>query len=47
MGATGADIDAEEEPAGFREAYRILRVIPTVRTMWFSCRSSSAGCSAS
>ena len=36
MGATGADIDAEEEPAGFREAYRILRVIPTVRTMWFS-----------
>ena len=36
MGATGADIDAEEEPAGFREAYRILKVIPTVRTMWFS-----------
>ena len=36
MGATGADVDAEEEPAGFREAYRILKVIPTVRTMWFS-----------
>ena len=36
MGATGADIDAEEEPARFREAYRILKVIPTVRTMWFS-----------
>ena len=36
MGATGADLDAEEEPAGFREAYRILKVIPTVRTMWFS-----------
>src|SRR5687767_108829 len=36
MGATGADLDAEEEPAGFREAYRILKAIPTVRTMWFS-----------
>ena len=36
MGATGADIDAEEEPARFREAYRLLKVIPTVRTMWFS-----------
>ena len=36
MGATGADLDAEDEPAGFREAYRILKVIPTVRTMWFS-----------
>lgn len=36
MGATGADLEAEEEPAGFREAYRILKGIPTVRTMWFS-----------
>ena len=36
MGATGTDVDLEEEPAGFREAYRLLKAIPTVRTMWWS-----------
>ena len=36
MGVTGADLDVEEEPAGFRESWRILKVIPTVRTLWFS-----------
>jgi MFS family permease len=35
-GATGEDLDVEEETAGFREAWRILRAIPTVRTLWFS-----------
>ena len=36
MGVTGAELDAEEETAGFRESWRILRAIPTVRTLWFS-----------
>ena len=45
MGATGADLDAEEEPAGFREAYRILKVIPTCGRCGSRSRSSSAACS--
>ncbi len=36
MGVTGADLDVEEEAAGFRESWRLLKVIPTVRTLWAS-----------
>ena len=36
MGVTGDELDADEETAGFRESWRILAAIPTVRTLWFS-----------
>jgi MFS family permease len=36
MGVSGKDLDVEDEPAGFRESWRILAKIPTVRTLWFS-----------
>jgi len=36
MGVTGADLDVEDESAGFRESWRILARIQTVRTLWFS-----------
>lgn len=36
MGATGADLEVEEEPEGFREAWRTLKAIPTVRNLWYS-----------
>lgn len=36
MGVAAGDLDAEEDTAGFRESWRILKAIPTVRTLWFS-----------
>lgn len=36
MGVTGDDLEADEETSGFRESWRILARIPTVRTLWFS-----------
>jgi MFS family permease len=36
MGVTGDDLHADEETAGFRESWRLLVAIPTVRTLWFS-----------
>jgi MFS family permease len=36
MGVTGDDLHVEEETAGFRESWRLLVQVPTVRTLWFS-----------
>ena len=36
MGVTGDDLHLDEETAGFRESWRLLVQIPTVRTLWFS-----------
>lgn len=36
MGLTGDELDVEEDTAGFRESWRILKAIPTVRTLWYS-----------
>jgi MFS family permease len=36
MGVSAEELDVEEETAGFRESWQILKAIPTVRTLWFS-----------